>query len=297
MTAIIGFRRTPWDDRASGDEKRGRPRRRAGMEMMARPPAAWKSVAIPVEHGGWGFLAEPVALGLLIAPSAAGACLALSALAAFLARHPLRLVWLDRRRDARYPRTVLAERFLLGYASLAALLVAAGLSRAVAPVWPALAAATPLGLGALALDARGRSRDALAETFGATALSSAVAAIALAGGAAPALAWGAWALLAARAVVSILYVRARIRLDRGLPAGPGVAVLAHLGALALAVALARSASAPWLAPGAFLVLLARAAWGLRDGRATIRPRTLGFQELGFGLLTLVVLAVGYRFGP
>lgn len=266
------------------------------MEMMARPPAAWRSVALPVEHGGWGFLAEPVALGLVLAPSAAGACLALAALAAFLARHPLRLAWLDRRRDARYPRTVLAERFLLGYTSLAALLLAAGLARAAAPVWPALAAAAPLALGALALDARGRSRDALAEALGATALSSAVAAIALAGGAAPALAWGAWALLAVRAGIAILYVRARIRLDRGLPAGPGVALLAHCAALALALGLARSAWAPWLAPAAFLLLLARAAWGLRGGRARIRPQALGFQELGHGLLMLALLAVGYRFG-
>jgi hypothetical protein len=266
------------------------------MEMMARPPAAWKSVAMPVEHGGWGFLAEPVALGLAIAPSAAGACLALAFLAAFLARHPLRLIWLDRRRDARHPRTVLAERFLLGYASLAALLVAAGLAAAAAPFWPALAAAAPLALGALALDARGRSRDALAEALGALALSSAVAAIALAGGAVPALAWGAWALLAARAVVSILYVRARIRLDRGLPAGPGIALLAHLAALVIALGLATSAWAPWLAPFAFLLLLARAVWGLRDGRARIRPQALGFQELGYGLMTLVALAVGYRFG-
>lgn len=267
------------------------------MEMTARPPAAWRSVALPVEHGGWGFLAEPVALGLVLAPSAAGACLALAALAAFLARHPFRLAWLDRRRDARYPRTVLAERFLLGYATLAAVLVAAGLARAAEPVWPALAAAAPLALGALALDARGRSRDAFAEALGAVALSSAVAAIALAGGAAAALAWGAWAILGARAFVSILYVRARIRLDRGLPAGPRVVHVAHLGALGLAIGLASAAAAPWLAPVAFVVLLARAAWGLRTGRARIRPQALGFQELGYGLLTLGLMAVGYRLGP
>ena len=36
----------------------------------ARP--AWRVVALPDEHGGWGLTAEPVLLGLLVAPSWAG---------------------------------------------------------------------------------------------------------------------------------------------------------------------------------------------------------------------------------
>ena len=72
------------------------------------PTVPWRPVALPAEHGGWGFLAEPVVLGLVLAPSAAGLCLALAALAAFLARHPLRLALIDRRKGVRYPRTGLA---------------------------------------------------------------------------------------------------------------------------------------------------------------------------------------------
>ncbi|NLF76347.1 MAG: hypothetical protein GX573_11665, partial [Chloroflexi bacterium] len=36
-----------------------------------------KSIALPPEHGAWGFLLEPLLAGLLIAPSWAGLCLAL----------------------------------------------------------------------------------------------------------------------------------------------------------------------------------------------------------------------------
>ena len=68
-------------------------------------------------------------------------------------------------------------------------------------------------------------------------------------------------------------------------------------AVAAAAALAGSARAPWLASAAFLVLLARAAWGLSPWRARVRPQALGYQELGYGVLTLVLLAVGYRVGP
>ena len=43
-------------------------------------------------------------------------------------------------------------------------------------------------------------------------------------------------------------------------------------------------------------LLGRAGWGLSAARRVIRPQALGFQELGYGALLLVLLAVGYRFG-
>jgi hypothetical protein len=256
----------------------------------------WKAVAIPAEHGGWGLLAEPVALGLALAPSAAGACLALAALFAFLARHPLRLVLMDLRRGARYPRTALAARFFAAFALAAALLLALALSLAPRPFWPALLAAAPFALVALAYDALGRGRDALPEAAGAVALCASTAAIALAGGVAPAAAFAASALLALRALTSVLYIRARIRLDRGVPAGPGAAIAAHGAGLVAAALLARAGAAPWLGVVAFAVLLGRAARGLSPRRKPIRPQRLGFQELAFGLLTLVLLAVGYRAG-
>ncbi len=75
---------------------------------MTRPGhVPWKTVALPAEHGGGSFLAEPAILGLALAPSAAGACLALAALAGFLARHPLRLALIDRRKaEGKYTQFV-----------------------------------------------------------------------------------------------------------------------------------------------------------------------------------------------
>jgi hypothetical protein len=250
-----------------------------------------------VEHGGWGFLLEPVVLGLVLAPSAAGACLAIAALAGFLARHPFRLVLLDRRRRVRHPRTVVAERFLAGYAAAALLLLTAASALARAPFWLALAVGAPIGLVALLHDAVGRSREVLPEAAGAVALAASAAAIALAGGARAGPAWGAAALLALRAAPSILYVRARLRLDRGVAANPPLALAGHVGALLVAVALARATWGPWLGVVAFVALLGRAAWGLSRWRRAVRPQALGYQELGFGLVTLALLALGYRLGP
>jgi YwiC-like protein len=254
------------------------------------------AVALPAEHGGWSFLAEPAILGLAVAPSAAGACLALAALAAFLARQPLKLVLTDRRRGARYPRTALARRVFVACAGLAFLLVATAVFFASTPLWPPLVAAAPIGLLAVAFDALGRSREALAETAGAVAFGASATAIALAGGAALGGAWGVWALLALRAVTSVLYVRARLRLDRGRQAGARAVHVAHAAALAVACGLAAAGIAPWLAPALFFVLLARAGWGLSPARGRVRPQALGWQEVGYGAVTVALLAVGYRAG-
>ena len=45
------------------------------------------------------------------------------------------------------------------------------------------------------------------------------------------------------------------------------------------------------------VIVGGAARGLSRWRRPVRPQVLGFQELGYGLLTLVLLVIGYRLGP
>ena len=107
----------------------------------------WKAVALPAEHGGWGFLVEPVVLGLVLAPSGEGVCLGLAALAGFLARHPLRLLLTDRRKGVRYPRTALAERVFAAYATAAVALAAAAFALAPFPFWPPLAVAAAPSAG------------------------------------------------------------------------------------------------------------------------------------------------------
>jgi hypothetical protein len=76
-------------------------------------PVRLRSLALPVEHGGWGLLGEPLVLGLAIAPSWAGAGVGLFAAFAFLARHPLKLAAADWRQRRRSPRTLAAERVAL----------------------------------------------------------------------------------------------------------------------------------------------------------------------------------------
>ena len=52
------------------------------MRVRLRP------LALPVEHGGWGLVFEPIVLGMLLAPSLVGLFISVAATGLFLARHP-----------------------------------------------------------------------------------------------------------------------------------------------------------------------------------------------------------------
>src|SRR5205085_11943807 len=142
-----------------------------------------KTVALPVEHGGWGLSLEPVVLGLLVAPCWPGLFFAVATVGAFLARHPLKIVAGDRRRGRRFPRTPVAERFALLYAVAAALGLLAAIKTAVGVEFLLpLALSAPLVSVQLIYDAKGRSRELLPEVAGSIAMASVAASVALAGG-------------------------------------------------------------------------------------------------------------------
>ena len=258
----------------------------------------WRRVVLPTEHGGWAFLAEPMLLGLLVAPSAAGALLSLAALAAFLSRQPLRTVLLDRRRGKRHPRTRVAERALAAGLLVSAAATAGAVLRGEGPVLLALGLVAPLAATAVAFDVALRPRHVAAEMAGALAVGGLAGVIAIAGGWPLAPAFALWGLLAARAVPSILYVRARLRLERGAPIRRGPPIAAALLGLLAGLWLAREGLAPWLSVAALGLLALRAAHGLSRYRLRMRTWVLGVTEITLGLLTVLSIVLGMAIeGP
>ncbi len=258
-------------------------------------PVRLRTVAVPVEHGGWGMLGEPLVLGLLLAPSAPGLGVGLAAAFAFLARHPMKLALADWRQGRRTARTLAAERFAWLYAGLAAagLALAAG---APAGWWWPLALAAPLALLQLLHDVRNQGRQLVPELGGGIALGSIVAAVLLASGWSLAASLAAWAIVAVKAAGAILYVRARLRCDRGLEFGGATVLLVHAIGLLLALGLAAAQQTPWLAAGAFVLLLARAAHGLSRFHRRVRPQAVGLAELAYGVAFVLLTALGYASG-
>lgn len=272
----------------------------AGAVKTGRQPnrPRFRPVALPVEHGGWGFSLEPVVLGLLVAPSLAGLFLAMATMGAFLARHPLKLAMADYRRGRRLPRTPIAERFVLLYLSIAALcLVAAFQVAARFEFALPLLMAAPLALVQLLHDRSGHSRALPAELAGATAIGATAAAIALAAGWPVTLAFGLWGVLVARFVPAIIYVRARLRMLHGRPCSPATAMIAHALATAFAVGLAWFRIVPASAAFALLILAARAIYGFSARNRAATARRIGIRELVYGAMTVVVVAIGYYLTP
>ena len=252
-----------------------------------------KTVALPVEHGGWGIALEPVALGLIVAPTLAGLCLAVATLGAFLARQPLKLLAADRRNKRRFPRTKIAQRFALlyGAVALSGLLVAVIASSDKQFLLPLLMAA-PLAMVQLIADAKGKSRALWPELAGSTAMASVAAALGLAGGWTWLESLGLWAVLVARVVPTILYVRARLQRLHGKEAAATPVIAAHLAALVFILWLVGLKALPALAAGALIILLLRAFFGFSTGR----PRTaksIGISELCFGALTVLAVTLGH----
>jgi len=254
-----------------------------------------KTIALPTEHGGWGFILEPIVLGLLVAPSTPGVYLAIVGLSVFLARHPLRLVWNARQhRQQTTERDRIAQRFILLYIGIAALAFAAATATMPRIAMLPLVFAVPLGLVTLIYDIQRRSRALLPELTGPAALGALAPSIALAGGWALTPALALWVVILARAIPSVLYIRARLRLEKGQETSFTPTLSTHLAGLVALGLLVHTGSLAVLTLIAPVVLLLRAAYGLSPYRRhPIKPQTLGFLEIGYGAMVVLVAALAH----
>lgn len=255
-----------------------------------------RSVALPAEKGSYSLVSEPIVLGLVAAPSWAGLALAVAALGMFLFNRPLKVYLTDRRRKRTYERTALAQRLLVIYAVV--VVIGFGVALALGgwrPFVPLALAAPLLAFFAVYDQRPGRSWQA--ELVAPVAFAAIAAAIAVADGWAWLPAMALWGFMAARAVPAVLFIRARLRMDKGRPAAPGesvpVVLMSHVLALLAVAALVWAAWLPWTAVLAAVILLARAIWGLSPWRGRFSMVALGFLETGFGLLTVLLVALAH----
>ena len=252
-----------------------------------------RSIALPTEHGGWGFLIDPILLSLLVAFSRQGLLLALAAAGVFLLHQPLKIALKDRLRGQRPARSIWAERFVIGYGLLAVAPLLWLLATASWQFLPPILLSVALGAVQLYYDARNQSRHLAPEIAGALALAMTAPAIAILGGWAPSSVMALWVILALRAVTAIVYVRSRLRIKYGKQSSPSAAWTAHAIALLVVAGLASVGLVPWLAILAFAFLLLRAFLGLSRYRKDHPAKVIGFQELAYGFITVLMVAVGY----
>jgi hypothetical protein len=232
-------------------------------------------------------------LGLLLAPSGAGVAIGVAAIAGFLVRHPGRMYWKNRHRLNASPRYRIARRFASGYALVAmAGLFVAWATAGMRPMLPFLVAA-PFVLLFSAYDLRHQARKLLPELLAPTLVAVTAPAIVLAGGWTGVGAMVVWLLLALRSIPTVLYVRARLRQERGKPRSVTASNVAHAAALVAGGGLARAGLAPWSAAGALALLLVRAVVGLSALHRPAAPKAIGFAEIAYGAVFVLLTAAGY----
>jgi hypothetical protein len=158
--------------------------------------------------------------------------------------------------------------------------------------------AAPLAFVQVAHDWTGKRRVLLAELAGAIAISSLAAAIAICGGLPKAASFALWAIMIARAVPAILYVRAILRHLHRQSGSPLPILFAHAGAVVAMGFLYQGGLAPLLAAVVvMLVLLLRASTiSVFAKPHRVTAKQLGFSEIAFGAVTVFAIALGNAFG-
>lgn len=252
-----------------------------------------KGIALPTEHGSWGFLFEPLLAGLLLAPSFASIWISLLIIGAFLTRQPLKVLLSDWFAKRNLPQTAAALNFTLLFGSVFLIGLAGSLYFSKIDSFYPFLFVLPLGFYQIYCDVSKQSRQLLPELTGAIAISSSVAVIAIAGNWNWANSLALWAVFIARLIPSILYVRNRLRLEKGKEFSIVPVAVSHFIAFGVVGILAANELITKLPLIMFFVLLCRSIWGLSPFRKKVKAMKIGVWEVIYGTLTALSVVLGY----
>lgn len=256
----------------------------------ASPRVSIRSIALPTEHGGWGFTLEPILLGLLVAPSASAWEISAAALGIFLARRPVKILSTDLVRGRWLRRSKIALIFALIYGSFALAGAIGALFTAEGPFWIPVLVALPFALLALRADAHSKNRALIAELSGSIAMGATVTAITVAGGWDLAPAFGLWLVLAARDVAAISLVRGQVRRVHNKPAGAKSIYVVQAASILVVAIAAMAGIVPWLGVVAIGVVGLVAVVSLN--RDPVPAKVIGWTQMGVGLAVVLITAAG-----
>ncbi|GBE21531.1 MAG TPA: hypothetical protein ENH00_06265 [Actinobacteria bacterium] len=261
---------------------------------MTTPSVRLRSVAMPTEHGGWGFTLEPIILGLLVAPSPAGWEIAAAALGVFLARRPVKLFSTDVIRGRWLPRSTTALAVAAVYLAVAIAGAAGAIVTTLGPFWWPLVVALPFAAFSLRADAHSRNRALAPQLAGSIAMGSTVAAIAIGAGWEWIPAFGLWLVLAARDVAAIVLARGMVRRFKDKSIDRARIYLVQLAAFGVVAAGAAVGMLPWLGAVAIGLLGIVAIVSLT--RPPVPAKVVGWTQMGVGLMVALLTALGVWVG-
>lgn len=254
-----------------------------------------KQIALPTEHGSWGFLFEPLLAGILIAPSITSIWFAILLIGAFLTRQPLKIYLNDFQVKRNLPQTEAAFKFILIFGGIFTVGLLGSLYFAKAESFYPFLLILPLGIYQIYCDASKKSRQLLPELTGAIAISSSVAAVTLAGGFSWTTSLALWVVFICRLIPSILYVRNRLKLEKGKSFSAISVAITNFVAFMVVGLLATNGLIPKLPVAMFFILMIRSLLGLSSFRSKIKAMRIGVWEVIYGTLTAFSVVLGFYF--
>jgi positive regulator of sigma E activity len=105
-----------------------------------------------------------------------------------------------------------------------------------------------------------------------------------------------WGVMLARLIPSIVYVRDRLRMEKGKDFSRVVPIGLHVAALIGVAALAYFRLSPLLPVLMMAFLLGRAVQGMSPLRQKATAKQIGVQEVIYGCVTVLTVVIGYYFG-
>ncbi|MBX3282860.1 MAG: YwiC-like family protein [Acidobacteria bacterium] len=270
----------------------------SGRTIAAKKPSniPAKSIALPVEHGAWGFLFEPLIAGVIIAPSIAAPFIPLLAIGAFLTRQPLKFFLGDWQQKRTLPRTRIARKFVLIFGGIALFGLLGTLIFAPLHSFLPFVLAAPLVIYLIVQDIARQTRHLMPELLAAAALASSISVLALAGGFASHFALALWAIILARLIPSILYVRNRVRMGKQKEFAIFAPIASHVAALLLVIGIYYIGLASLLTVVMAAFLACRAIYGLSPYRQKLSAKAIGVWEVIYGVIYALSIGVGYYAG-
>ena len=251
-----------------------------------------KTIALPAEHGASVLLGESLLAGLFIAASGKGFLPALGWLFLFLMSNSLKIVIKDLSHHVFTSRTSLVLWFSTGFGvlALASFIMTCFFSGPAFLL--VLAGVMPLGAAHLWAVIKASKKEFTAELFGALSLGAAASSIILAAGHHYTQALVLWAVLAIRAVTSVIYVRERLSQSRGKANNYNLVNLAHIiGVIIFAALVWVHLISPLILIAGFLLVVR--LWFMYQCQP-ITAKNLGLQESMLGVIFVVLLVCSFH---
>ncbi len=253
------------------------------------------TLALPQEHGAWGFFLEASLLGLLLGYSSSAAFLFCASLAIFLSYQPFKLLLLRLKFHQPWDDDgARAVAVLIAYGILFAAFLWFSKVCHRSTIWIWFAAGIPFGLFQIFYSWRQKLRSVQAELMGALGLSLVAPILLSASG------WGfqqgllIWCLLSLRIFPSVFYVRTIIRRSKSMPTSSGFSIFLHVLSLTALGILFLRGKISWIVPTAFGSIFIWVLISLQN-RKPVSPKTLGWRQVVAGLLYVGSIVLGLKF--